>query len=175
MRLVYAILLTILSAALLYVVHVQMGAPPEPHAGACDQADIVGAQAIELARLGQWLLDREVMGLVLMAVAAYALLYFQVVHAWHAPLAWLTRGILLLAAGIGIAFFIRHAAEAWVLDNARSCLFDAVQSPSASLGYSSRLLPVNWRIGVFVDALAFAVAGCLGGWLVYLFARRVRA
>jgi hypothetical protein len=163
-----------LAGALLYVLHVQLGLPPDPRAGGCDPADIAGSQALELARLSRWLLDRNVMGLALTAIATYAVLYFQAFHAWHVPLAWLGRSLVVFITGTAVSFLLRRAVDSWVAENGGSCLVEALQTNAAALGYSAQILPLSWDWGVFADAFAFAVLGGILGWLTYLLARRAR-
>lgn len=175
MRLLYTLALTALAAALLYGLHIQLGLPMDPRAGGCDPSDVAGSQTIELVRFSQWLLTREGLGLILMALATFAILYFQAFHSWQVALAWFARSVILVAIGITAALVIQHNAEAWVALNSGSCLVEATQTNSTGLGYAGRFLPVRWPWAIFADAVAFSAAGSVVGWTLYLIARRARA
>jgi hypothetical protein len=174
-RLIYAILLVLAVGALILLVHMQLGSPPDPRLGGCDPSDIAGGQSVELARLSSWLLTRELLGALVLAVLAYALLYFQAFHHWHIPLAWAVRcGIVVVGAAL-VGLFVKGLALGWVTANPGTCLAEAVQANPMPVSAAGRIIAVSWPWAVFVDGFAIGVTAGLVGFLVYLAARARRS
>jgi hypothetical protein len=175
MRLLYVVGLIAVLAALLVLVHLQFGAPPDPRVGGCDPNNMAGTQAVELVRLSNWLFLREVLGAVLVAATAYALFYFQVFHQLAAPIAWLGRvaivGTLALLAGLSVKWL----AQGWVGNNSGTCLSEAIQTNPTGVATVGRVVPVNWPWAVCVDGITLALLGAALGVLAYSIARQARA
>jgi hypothetical protein len=174
MKFVYAFSLTILGAAVLFAIHWQLGGPPDPRLGGCDPNDIIGSQALELTRLSSWLFSREILAAILALIAAYLLLYCQVLHGSRVPVAWAGRAALLGLIAVASGFWVKGIAQEWAASTPGTCLAEALQASPATLAIVGRLIPVDWPWAVFVDGLTLAVVGAIVGIAGYSAARAAR-
>jgi hypothetical protein len=175
MRFMYAIGLVALLGVVVVLVHLQFGAPPDARLGGCDPNNMAGSQAVELMRLSNWLLWREVLGALLLAGTAYALLYFQVFHRLAVPIAWLGRVTIVSALAVAVAVSIKWLAQSWVANNSGTCLSEAIQTNPSGVATIGRIVPVSWPWAISVDAVALALCGAAVGLLAYSIARQARA
>jgi hypothetical protein len=175
MRLIYAIGLIALLAVVVVLVHLQFGGPPDARLGGCDPNDMAGSQALELARLSDWLLWRQLLGAFLVAGTAYSLLYFQVFHRLAVPIAWLGRAAIIAALAVAVGMSIKWLAQSWVANSSGTCLSEAIQTNPTGLSIAGRVVPGSWPWAISVDAVALALVGAALGLLAYSIARQARA
>jgi hypothetical protein len=150
---------------------------PQPEI-VCDAGDILTAERLHAAELGQWLLARALGVAAAAGLLAYGAFSFQVAHGLLGGLGGL--GSVLRAAAVWLAALLSGTVLlqlAWRWEPARdgSCLAEALRDPHAAYhaAYSSRLFELSWWVGAHLDLAACTLAATVAGVLSYLGARKI--